>query len=405
MAQIVVAGGRLPRYTRLLFVTSAEALAKLDGGDEQAIRDAIVEPHALAVLSGVATFEDAQAQIRPVLAAHRGIDGVVLIGGYDTLAAEPKDTLALTGFWTDPGDEFVGDLREVLGDKLVRLDDDRFRAWSDDFYGDRDGDGLPDLPVSRIPSDTEGAFVLTALGAPGLPTTHGTRGVRDANFVFGGEVYTVVESLHTPPPPSEPMRIAPSAVMETADLSADALYLTMHGGSGHDKTTYLAYDNGVGNPVVTTQALGAPPGGGDPAPPFGSTVLAACCYSGLVANYKASLLGENGISFDDVEALVPEESVALSFLALGVTAAAGFTGTHWVPLDSPNPFLGRPLHDLFWEFYLGDNRSPARALFEAKAAFVANTPYFTTGDPRFRLFWEAIELKTFWSSTCIGLGW
>lgn len=103
--------------------------------------------------------------------------------------------------------------------------------------------------------------------------------------------------------------------------------------------------------------------------------------------------------------LDPDRSVALSFLRLGEIAVVGFTATHWISEGDDLPLYGWDLHQRFWKNYLDEGHPPSRALFNARQEYIANAPrrVFVRGVEDD--FWSAVVMKTFWSATCIGLGW
>ena len=78
---------------------------------------------------------------RALVAGTRGgggsFDGVVLVGGPDIVPMLRLDTLS-------------PDLRPTFGGRVLDREDDFF-VWSDDLYGDLDGDGFPEVAVSRVP--------------------------------------------------------------------------------------------------------------------------------------------------------------------------------------------------------------------------------------------------------------
>src|SRR5262249_19553574 len=135
-----------PGRSNLLFVTAPERLANNIGRTEaaaaiRAIRDAGLE--LLEVRSPDAPFPE-------VARAAQGKTGVVILGGYDVLRAQRYDVLPQ-------------DLRRVVGNRSG--DPDNFVVWSDQGYGDTNGDGLGDLPVSRIPDGRKADLVWTMLSA------------------------------------------------------------------------------------------------------------------------------------------------------------------------------------------------------------------------------------------------
>jgi hypothetical protein len=88
------------------------------------------------VVIDLARETDAFAAIRRE-ARNASPKGVVIVGRYDVVPSERYDTLPPS-------------LRASIG-ASARNDPDNFIVWSDQSYGDLDGDHLADVPVSRIP--------------------------------------------------------------------------------------------------------------------------------------------------------------------------------------------------------------------------------------------------------------
>jgi hypothetical protein len=267
-------------------------------------------------------------------------------------------------------------------------DPDGFLVWNDDIYGDRDGDleTLPELPVSRVPipcGDVQLALqATTTAAAPGSAWS----GIRDIKFDCAQDLW--VGNLAQP---AQAMLVSPVAVANTATLTAQRKYVVLHGRS-NDGT---AFSNTNGNPVMTV-------GGLDAVVPdlVGSVVFASCCWGGLVVDQIAS-------SNQPAVPRTVAQSIALKFLSKGVRAFIGFTGAHWLPLEEPFGHFGIPLHDRFWHHHLNGD-PPAKALFKAKRDYVTAIPHFVpnviNNDHTLKIV-SAKELKTFWSATCLGLGW
>jgi len=75
---------------------------------------------------------------------------VVLLGSQEATPGESLSTLP----------------RELSGVHFRDDDEDRWFVWIDDCYGDRDGDGVPEIPVSRIPDRGDPTLIPIALGLP-----------------------------------------------------------------------------------------------------------------------------------------------------------------------------------------------------------------------------------------------
>jgi beta-lactamase superfamily II metal-dependent hydrolase len=126
-------GGRaLPR---LLFVTGSDALSRNIGEAEAAlIRDAIRRagmPLCDDLPDGLPDSVAAAERVRRRLRDTPDLAGVVLVGAHDVVPHQRLDCLPAA-------------LRTALPDTD---DPDQFIVWSDEIYGDRDGDGLPELPA------------------------------------------------------------------------------------------------------------------------------------------------------------------------------------------------------------------------------------------------------------------
>jgi hypothetical protein len=100
-------------------------------------------------------------------------------------------------------------------------------------------------------------------------------------------------------------------------------------------------------------------------------------------------------------------------LAHGTGAVIGFTGSHHgpkIPIGGGFGYLGAPFHEALWDELINKGRPPASALFEARRRYLAGAPYRTPfeqpgGDPLGVPYARAVEQKTFWSATCLGMGW
>jgi hypothetical protein len=141
------------RLGGILAITASPALERNIGAQEA--RQALDAITAL----GAETFDlppgigvkEATAATRDRLAA-RDCRGVLVVGGYDVVPAAIIDTLP-----------------PELHARFSDTDDpDDFTVWSDELYGDIDGDGVAELPVSRLP-DTRSAALrcAPARGSPG----------------------------------------------------------------------------------------------------------------------------------------------------------------------------------------------------------------------------------------------
>lgn len=379
-ASLNIAGGRrtLPE---LLFVTSRQALAANIGTAEtdfvlEALRD-FGMPLYDAVPPGLQRTSGVMDLVRPELSRNPAIEGVVVLGGYDVIPAQLLDTLTPA-------------LRRRLSTSALGADPDAFIVWSDDVYGDRDGDGLPELPVSRIPDGKSAEVLFAAIQASDDGPVRGTRsGIRNVHRPFADRIYQGLPGagamLNSEPTASG--RYPPSF-----DLAADRVYLMLHG--SHEDGRRFWGESDFGGALEAVNVGDVPPSGG-------RVVFTGCCWGALVVETPAVFAGPGR----SVAQKSPETSLALSFLASGVTAFVGCTGAHYSPMVSPYQYAGEPLHAAFWNRY-NAGAAPARALFEAKTDYVEVMGH-GSGIPRgaSRRRTLSIEKKILRQFTCLGLGW
>src|SRR4051812_24183353 len=208
MTDLDLAGER----AELLFVTNRSALtARYAAFAVDELFQAFVGKARLLDVSTSSAL-DAARQVREAIANEPGI---VLLGGYDVVPPQrmfcvPCDSTAL------PKDDL----------------NDGFVVWSDDPYGDVDGDGLPDRPVSRIPDAGSLEFLVQCLNAPALRPSS-PYGLINRLRPFADEVFRTIEG-------AELGRLQHSSPI---NLRADALdrhpswnthrigYLVLHGSS------------------------------------------------------------------------------------------------------------------------------------------------------------------------------
>lgn len=408
-----------PPPNGLLYVSNKATLKRLGRGAKAAINAAI----APSRLIDVADLHAARSAYYDPDAEDPANGGIVLIGSYDTLPAQRKDAIELLP--VEPIDpQYIDDVGTDFDVSAAEgWDGDGFKVWSDDSYGDVDGDGIPELPVSRIPCCKDRGVVLKALTASGAHPPRSLKGFRDPKTVLADKIYQEIAGLSAgiafdpmcvpngyPGVSVECVSSDPAGLVYEC-LRGDDLYLVLHGGSGGDTSNpaslefVASNDGGEPFPVVTTGILRAQrnqyASGKRRWEPFGTTVFAACCYSGLVAQTRANDTSYNEPALADC--------IAMELLELGIVALIGFTGTLQFPVDADQHLFSSPLHRLFWKHYrISYPHSPARALFEAKIDYIKANPDFADlagQSSDFMRFAEAVALKTFWSATCIGKGW
>lgn len=378
--QLQIAAGR--QLPDLLFVTSRAALAANIGYAESTyLLDTLRESGALlydVLPQGLPSSTAAMDLVRPQLQQHDHIEGVVLIGGYDVVPTQRLDTL-------DPT------LRNVLRDAPQDITDSYY-VWSDDVYGDRDGDeyGLPELPVSRIPDGRSSHLVFASLQANDRSQGEERDGVRNIERPFADAIYNTLQG-------TGPMRTSEPTISSIQNpgysLTAEKVYLQLHGNYTDGSRFWGEYrdPNANGQP----EALNV---GNIPSRCDSTVVFCGCCWGALIVDKPARLA-------DGPEPLGPktsEASIALSFLARGARAFIGCTGAHYSPFKAnpaANP-VSQPLHAAFWRNYSSGD-APAQALFRAKIEYIRGMPHRIK--PTYVS--QAIENKTFRQFTCLGLGW
>ncbi|HEX6179300.1 MAG TPA: hypothetical protein VF057_13140, partial [Thermoanaerobaculia bacterium] len=348
----------------LLFVSSAEGLARNIGPAGRAALDALRARGAKVLDTlpgGLTQSSQAAAAVRQEL-ARSGAKGVVLIGGYDVVPAQRLDCLP-------------PDLRRRMSGSG---DPDNFIVWSDDIYGDTDGDGLPEVPVSRIPDGHSPSLIGIALSTP--PALNASCGVRNVARPFADRVYAHL------PQGRQMMYSAPVIFSDPRyQLDTEHVYLMLHGDYSDGSRFWGEETDGdleavnISNIPVST----------------GAVVFTGCCWGALTVDKPAGRL----VPGQSLGSKTPDGSIALAFLARGARAFVGCTGAHYSPLDEPYEYFGGPMHAAFWKEVLGGT-PPAQALFNAKKAYVQQMPHGQTS-----FAGRAIEFKILRQFTCLGLGW
>jgi len=355
-----LAGGR--RLAKLLFATNSQRLTANIGAQEckealQMIRDAGQKVLDVPVLG------NAVAAIRKAL--DRTYAGVVLLGGYDVLPAQRLDVL-------------TAQMRAGLGGQASQ-DDDGFIVWSDSHYGDVDGDGLAELPVSRIPDARSSKLVFAALGA-GAPAQLSQRfGIRNSARPFAEKVWQVL-------PGSNNILVSgptTAADVQPAQVNVPEIYFMLHG-SDTDSSRFWGEVPGC------VEAINV---GRLPAKVVGQA-FAGCCWGALTTQQTAFLYAGGPLAPKTVES-----SIALSLLAAGALAFVGCTGTHYSP-DASAGYFGGPMHLAFWNNLVTKKLAPAKALFQSRTDYLAGMPHGQTS-----LWGQAVERKILMQFTCLGLGW
>lgn len=292
------------------------------------------------------------------------VRGVVLVGGYDVTPSRILNTLPPS-------------LRD-----LKFKDSDRMQVWSDDEYGDLDRNGVPELPVSRVPDAGNAVLLLRALSAraAALPSTRA--GIRNLRRLFAENVYNGLPgagqmSVCEPPRPE-------------ANLRQDVLYFMLHGTWKDGRSFRGESPDDVDPYPVAVETFHIP----DPCPPV---VFAGCCYGALTVDRRA----RETTPQDPVTSLPADQSIALTCLLRGANAFVGCTGVHYSPMRDDYQYLGEPLHRYFFEEIL-KGQPPAAALFRAKVRYALGIPFRGTRASKAE---EAAEHKILRQFTCLGIGW
>jgi beta-lactamase superfamily II metal-dependent hydrolase len=355
-----LAGGRV--LPRLLFATNWARLAANIGAAEaaQALQSIAAAGHRTVDVAGAA---DPARVIHQAATAAPRVAGIVILGGYDVIPSVRFDVLPPS-------------LRAQLGQQTQ--DDDNFIVWSDQPYADVDGDGLADVPISRIPDGKSARLVAKALQA-GSHSGADRFGLRNVARPFATPVYAGVQG-------SRGLLVSmptQSGAIVSADLDSAAVYFMLHGASG-DATRFWGESGGA---MLEAFEIGSTP------PLTGAVVFAGCCWGALVVDETANHYRNR------LTPRTPDDSIALKFLESGATAFVGCTGTHYSPGGAQPSYFGGPMHVAFWA-EIAKGTPPAQALFNAKVAYVAGMPHNRTKPSE-----QAIEYKILRQFTCLGLGW
>ena len=364
-------------------------------------------PHSVTIIPTATggkklTARDAASASRAELIKHPESKGVVIIGSYDTVPAQLVDVAAKYRK-NDAANEGA---TEAQIQESISRESDMFLVWNDDHFGSWTGDGLPALPVSRIPSwgaeleasRTAVEFVVDLLEADdnAVSPARTALDVYASEFSFVPDVFTVINAAHTGVERPSPDATANSPLQNWSTLAADCLYVVLHGTSeiGRELRDSAAAVVATCSSVSPTAV---PPG------KLARAIFSGCCWGGQIVDYAAAGLPA-GV---DLTARSLDDANPLALINYGATGLAGFTGSHWMPAKRKDPtesYWGRPLHDIFWRNYVESKSPPSKALFDARLEYIANRPYPDPVKIPHPLA-SMLELKTFWSATCLGLGW
>jgi beta-lactamase superfamily II metal-dependent hydrolase len=351
-------GRQLPR---LLFATDVDRLGQRIGPDNaRRLVESLRNRHAVVTGRGA----DLMNRVKTSIRSDTAIKGVVLLGGYGVVPAQ-----------------IISTLPDELSHMTIR-DRDRLQVWSDDGYGDRDNDNVPELPVSRIPDGGSDAFMRQALNASARRSAGDRGGIRNIRRPFADAVYRLLPGRRplftsAPTPPNVP----PFA------LAGDVLYLMLHGMSS-DTSIFTGEDDDGGYPVAISA--------GDIPNPCPPVVFTGCCYGALIVDTRA----RDAAPGDRVEDVRVGDSIALTCLARGANAFLGCTGVHYSPTQGALTYFGEPMHRRFLQHFI-DGKAPAEALWLAKIDYSKGIPHRNGARPE-EIAYEHKILRQF---TCLGLGW
>ncbi|HKY45576.1 MAG TPA: MBL fold metallo-hydrolase [Pyrinomonadaceae bacterium] len=357
--------GSSNRLAGLLLVTNRERLASNIGQQEcEQILEEVSQAGA-KVFDGIPdNINEAAKSFEEVLRQQSGFKGVVLLGGYDVVPSQRFDCLP-------------PDVRARVD---TEEDPDNFIVWSDDVYGKRDDQGMPDIPVSRIPDGQSAHLVSTAIKAS-PPHYRSRGGVRNSARPFAEQIWANLggrEELLI----SEPT--VPDGIGKE-HFRVDQIYLMLH---GHHNDTARFWGEAGADYVEAFNVANIPA-------LEGSVVFTGCCWGALTVNKIASRYSPD----QPIAQKTPGSSIALRFLENGANAFVGCTGAHYSPNVEPYSFFGGPMHAAFWRKLLA-GEPPAQALLNAKEDYLKEMPHGRRG-----LGARAIEFKILWQYTCLGLGW
>jgi beta-lactamase superfamily II metal-dependent hydrolase len=370
--KIRIGGGRdLPP---LLFATDLQALEDNLGLEEaKAVRESLESSGHTVVFENFRKMASSKAAVAIRDALDPGkVKGIVLVGGYDVIPPDSVDVLSAAH-------------RQAVD---PRYDPDRFLVWSDDFYGDLDGDNLPEIPVSRIPDGRYAPLLRTALSAPLARPLKRRAGLRNLKRPFADDVFAALpgDAALLVSDPTTPHSI------EQDYFAAEAIYLMLHGRSSNGRIFLGATDDEELVEAFDTRNIRPCPG---------AVVFTGCCWGALIVETTA-WTHEPGKGFAP---RAPEASLALSFLAAGANSFVGCTGVHYSPRLEPYDYASGPLHRAFWK-HLADGLQPAPALLAAKRSYLKGMPYpnpIPGEDPGAAA--AAVEKKLLAQFVCLGLGW
>ncbi|NII29187.1 MBL fold metallo-hydrolase [Pseudoflavitalea sp. X16] len=302
--------------------------------------------------------------------------GIVLVGGYDVLPSLQFNLL---------NENIRNAVRKEIFEKRQRDDPDNFIIWSDDIYGDTEGDFLPEYPVSRIPDGNNIDTLLSALSAASFSTS-ARFGIHNFRRPFAVDIFEKIPYTLT-------SKLEASELFESQGneevLAKGAVYFMLHG-SEMDATRFTGERNQRGRYLDAFELNNVPKSCN------GTVVFSGCCWGGLIVRPIAQYYDPN----IPVRSRTHKDSIVMAYLHAGANAFIGCTGAHYSPAKARDNFFGKPMHDAFWT-ELKKGTSPAEALFLAKKIYSVNIPHGLEDSA----LTTAVEFKSMHQFTCLGLGW
>lgn len=364
------------RFDNLIFVTSPEKLVKNIGEAETGKVISYIKSIPKTKLVELPILENANDAAKLVRSQiELTTRGIVIVGGYDVVPSLQLNVLS---------DALLEEIENDPDSQNEEWDIDDFIVWSDDIYGDKEGNILPDLPVSRIPDGKNPSLVLTALKAP-LPKAVDKYGVRNIKRPFAIDVFADVPFKN-----NQLLEVseACSPKIVKAQSVKGAVYFMLHG-HDHDATRFTGELGTKSGYFEAFDIYNVPISCRE------TVVFSGCCYGALIALPKADRK-EPGMP---VRSRTHEQSIALAFLNAGVNAFVGCTAAHYSPRIQNGNFFGKPMHLSFWKS-IKNGKTPAEALFNAKQEYATEIPHNLT-----KAIYKAIEVKMLHQFTCLGIGW
>lgn len=357
----LASGRRLPK---LLFVTCSDALRSNVQEDpaNEVLAEISAKGHTIVDLSlgEAADVDTAIRLVREALNADTDLNGVVIIGGYDVVPALKIDTYP-----------------EGAPEQLRSRDFDNYVVWTDNLYGDTDDDGLPELPVSRVPDGKSASLLKAALSAPS-PSGRLRHGVHNVVRPFALDIFKLI------PGEGQTHASFPYSVSDRRVSSGDYLYFMLHG--EHEDASRFWGENPDGEllEALHLNDLQVSPG---------AVVFTGCCWGALpvVETAKDHLGGRP-------TPRTANDSIAMACLNQGALAYVGCTGVHYSPRHPPYDVAGGGIHKTFWR-RLASGSSPSSALLEAKKAMTSQLSSDSVHNA------QAIDVKLFHQFCLLGLGW